>query len=267
MSHCGRNGPTASSATSRARRSRCRHASRSGSRSRSDLARLRRARTAPSGGTQHQRHHDVDAEQLDLRQECTAAERTRPTISAPSAAPGRLPRPPMTTTANASTITSTPIAGHHRERGRGERAAERPSMRADDEGDQIDARDVDAHRDADLAVVDHREQELALPRAVEHPRQRRADDDGDHDQRQVVDREGQAGRPRSCRAARRAGKRSTDSTPQTSLITSSRISSTRVGDEHHHDLVAAVHEAQQAALDQRPRDEADDERPRSAARR
>ena len=31
-----------------------------------------------------------------------------------------------------------------------------------------------------------------------------------------------------------------------------------VGDEHQHDLVLAVHEAQQAALDQRSRDEADE---------
>src|SRR5439155_19774317 len=35
----------------------------------------------------------------------TAAERTRPTITAPSAAPGRPPRPPVTTTANDRTLT------------------------------------------------------------------------------------------------------------------------------------------------------------------
>jgi hypothetical protein len=39
------------------------------------------------------------------------AERTRPTMTAPSAAPGRLPRPPITTTAKDSTITSTPSPG------------------------------------------------------------------------------------------------------------------------------------------------------------
>ncbi len=32
-------------------------------------------------------------------------------MSAPSAAPGMLPRPPITTTAKASTITSTPMPG------------------------------------------------------------------------------------------------------------------------------------------------------------
>jgi hypothetical protein len=42
---------------------------------------------------------------------CTAEERTSPTMSAPSAAPCMLPSPPITTTAKASTITSTPMPG------------------------------------------------------------------------------------------------------------------------------------------------------------
>ena len=42
---------------------------------------------------------------------CTAMERARPTMSAPTAAPSMLPRPPMMTTANDKIITPTDTPG------------------------------------------------------------------------------------------------------------------------------------------------------------
>ena len=68
-------------------------------------------------------------------------------------------------------MTSTPIAGS-----------------SDSETDHLDAFDIDPHRRAYFAVMDHRKQQLALPCARQHEGQCDADEDRDNDQQSVVHR-------------------------------------------------------------------------------
>src|ERR1039458_9360235 len=75
----------------------------------SDLSRLRAHEQSVGPHHQHQRHHAVDDEQLDLRHQMHGGGAQMPTISAPTSAPSIEPMPPMATTAKASTITSTPM--------------------------------------------------------------------------------------------------------------------------------------------------------------
>ena len=92
-----------------------------------------------------------------------------PTITAPSAAPGRLPRPPITTTAKESTMISTPRPGTTETVGAVNAPAERGEHRAERESHQVVAVHVDAHRPAHLRVVDHRAEQLADAGAVQQP--------------------------------------------------------------------------------------------------
>ena len=58
-------------------------------------------------------------------------------------------------------------AGLHRDFRRGEGAAERRQEHPEGEGEHEDAGDIDAHGAADVAIMDHRQDDLAADGAVE----------------------------------------------------------------------------------------------------
>src|SRR5262249_238992 len=127
-------------------------------------------------------------------------------MSAPSAAPAKLPSPPITTTAKASTTTSTPIPGATATvadptapplpapaaGGGGGPPATRGRGPPQGEGDQVHPPHVHSQRRAHLAVVDDRQEHLSAARSPQRPCQQPTGDYRDEEERNVVERIGQA---------------------------------------------------------------------------
>jgi hypothetical protein len=149
-------------------------------------------------------------------------------------------------------------AGRHRDRRRHVGAAQRRQHRADDKGDDEDQGDVDAHHLADLAVVDHREQELAPFGAAQGVPAAEADDEGQGDHAEAVAVEGDAADLH--RAQQRhglIGEIGIEAPDQDDHVLEHQEG--REGGQHDDVLVAVVEVLQQPALQHQAHDHAHDD--------
>src|SRR5262249_2012432 len=125
-----------------------------------------------------------------------ATARSTPTASAPTKAPRMLPRPPITTTAKASTISSMPIS--LMAAGAGIRGAPDEGAQRGPRGEHphVDASHVHAERLRHFPVVCARPHDAAEGGAGQEPADRAGDEEAGRDDDEVVDGHRRVQQPR-----------------------------------------------------------------------